>query len=45
MKYPQTGIVIAAPSALAIMFDMNLDLSIGFTQTAAIGTIEGHDAE
>lgn len=35
---------MAAPNALAIMFDMNLERSLGFTQTEAIGTIEGHDA-
>lgn len=44
MKYPQIGIVTAAPKAEAIMFDMNLDLSIGFTQTDAMGTIDGHEA-
>jgi hypothetical protein len=38
------GIVKAAPSADAIMFDINLDLSIGFIHTAAMGTIDGHDA-
>lgn len=35
---------MAAPKADAIIFDMNLDLSMGFTHTDAIGTIDGHEA-
>lgn len=37
--------MIAAPRAEAIMFEMNLDRSIGGIQTAVIGWIAGQDAE
>ena len=45
MKKPQTGIVIAAPKAEAIMLEMNFDRSIGGIHTAVIGWIAGHEAE
>lgn len=44
IRNPQIGIAVAAPSDEAIMFAMNLDRSTGFTQTAVIGWMAGHEA-
>lgn len=38
------GIVIAAPSADAIIFAMNFERSTGFIHTAVNGNIAGHEA-
>lgn len=44
MRKPQIGIATAAPSADAIIFDMNFERSSGLIQTAVIGWIAGHEA-
>lgn len=44
IRNPQMGIVIAAPSADAIIFAMNFERSTGFIHTAVNGRMAGHEA-